>query len=493
MHSYYSYTGRRIFFWSLVMLYIAIISVLIPFAFGYHFSFERGVFVYAGSITIKANPRNVRITLDNRPVKNVSYINNTYHINGVAPGDHTIDIMRDGFQFLTKDLTVSSGVSTELWNIILPRTHYQRTIIGTVPSPIFYRAANNALFATPHVQDGKLSITITDATTQDRPTQKTITVPTRTPTIFSPVQNVEWSHDAKMLIVPVSTKDLTTDIYRTDAIIVTIDGASHWSLRNLFPEAQRITAVRWNPHANNILYAQIDNTLVEITLPQNRRKDVRTALIANDVRTYTIANDALYYLAAQTGIVNRVTPNTTTHRQITATPTQIASDENVTLTVYDDDRLVIRGNTSGLLEVFDRTFAQKHTLHTNIRGTQFSDDGKKLLYWNDQEIHVLFLRQWNVQPLRNAGSDATIARFSMPVTNVQWVRDYEHVLYTVDDTIKLTSLDERGGRSTHSLLKGHDLALMRADAAHYRLYFTEKTDTGATFSFINFPEKEGLF
>ncbi len=495
MHSYYNNTGRRIFFWSLVVFYITIIGILIPFAFGYHFSFERGVFIYAGSVTIKTNPRDVHIMIDNKPVKNATYINNTYNINNITPGNHILTITHNDFQPFTKKITVSSGVSTEFWNVILPRTNYQRTVINNaLPSTAFYHTPDMTLFATPFIKNGALTLTITDITAKDHPTQKTFTLATRMSVALDTAQNLEWSRNTQMLIIPIIYTKPTAKQSSSDALIVATDNTYQTSLRDIFPDAQHIKSVRWNPHKDNTLYAQIDNTLVEITLPQNKREDVRTKLIANDVRTYTIANDALYYLAVQTGIVHRITKNTAESYQITTTPTTI-TDTNVTLTVYDDNSLVIRGNESNVLEIFNHAFAQEPLRRINVRGTHFSDDGKKLLYWSDREISILFLHQWNVQPLRNAGDDTTIARFSTPIANVQWARDYEHVLYTVDNTVKLTSLDERGGRITYSLLKGYDndITLMRADNDHRRLYITEKNVDNTSLFFINFPEKNGFF
>ena len=80
-----------------------------------------------------------------------------------------------------------------------------------------------------------------------------------------------------------------------------------------------------------------------------------------------------------------------------------------------------------------------------VKGVQFSNDGKKLLYWTTNEIWSSMLRQWKVQPIRQKGDKIFITRFSAPVRNVQWMDDYENVLFSVGSSIKSANIDTRWG------------------------------------------------
>ncbi len=496
MYSHYHHTGRRIFFWTLALIYIIAISIIIPYAFGYRFSFDRGVFVYAGSVTVKTNPRDVTVAIDHHTDKKPNYINDTYQINGITPGIHTLTIARDGFQSINKRISVSSGISTEFWNIILPRTHYERTHIATIRSSHFYRAQNSTLIAVPYRQKDSASPTLTIVDADDTTRKNTYTIPLQGLHIPDTTRNIEWSHTAKMLTIPFITQNTPT--YKRDTAIITSDGTFITSLHTLFPRAFRIGIVRWKPNAPRTLYAHIDNALTEITIPrsynENLKKDITTKLVANNVRAYTIAHNIVYYLTADTGIVRRLTHDGK-DEQITTVPTSLPQDTPVELIVYDDDRVILRDTESGMLEFFDKT-AQRtaSVIAHNIKGVHFSDDGKKLLYWSDHEIFVRFVRSWDIQPRRTAGDVITLARFSTPIDNVQWAYDYEHVLYTTDNALKLTSLDSRGGRTTHTLLMLIKPGIVQADHTHYRIYITDGNKDG-TYSlfYIHFPEKEALF
>ncbi len=496
MHSYYHHTGRRVFFWSLALLYICLISIIIPYAFGYRFSFERGVFIYAGSVTVKANPRSVDIAIDGDSDTNPTYINNTYHISGISPGTHNIEISANGFRSLHKEITVSSGISTELWNIILPRIEYPRTQIANIATPYFYRApsAPRIVYSSTD-KNGVFSVSVID--TSEENTSPPLHITPRVPqnTTHRTEQNIEWSVNSTALIVPITLHDESNATSIEDALIITTEQNRTLSLRSLFPSATDIGSVRWSPQEDRTFYVRIDNTLTEIILPEDLSaiSDVRTRIIANDVRSYTISENTIYYLTQRTGIIHKVMRDGTA--QVTTTPTSLASSEPINITVYDSDRIILRGIYSGALELFD---AQDSTtpriLSHGIRGTHFSDDGKKLLYWNTNEIFVYFLRSWDVQPFRTAGETLAIARFSTPIHNVQWAHDYEHVLYTTDTSLKLTSLDDRGGRTTYTLLSLTPQGTVRSDYFARQIYLTDSDEDGIySLERIDFPEKDTRF
>jgi hypothetical protein len=53
------------------------------------------------------------------------------------------------------------------------------------------------------------------------------------------------------------------------------------------------------------------------------------------------------------------------------------------------------------------------------------------------------LRDWEVQPVRKKGQKLFLTRFSVPIRNVQWLDDYEHVLFSAGNQIKMAGLDLR--------------------------------------------------
>jgi hypothetical protein len=104
-----------------------------------------------------------------------------------------------------------------------------------------------------------------------------------------------------------------------------------------------------------------------------------------------------------------------------------------------------------------------------------------------------------VQPVRNEGDRLDIERFSSAIDHVQWSKDYEHVIFSIEKNIKITELDDRGGRNTTSIiaLPASPLqvtGLGSQDKLTFLLPAREgDTVTSPTLSTITFPEPIGLF
>ncbi len=187
-------------------------------------------------------------------------------------------------------------------------------------------------------------------------------------------------------------------------------------------------------------------------------------------------------------------------RQITTSAPDDMDDSSYRITVYDEDRIVLL-NRSHDLYIYNKgeedTYFNK--LSDNADGSQFSDDGKKLLFWTDNEISTYFVRKWEVQPARSENETMSITRLSDRIENVQWARDYEHVLFTNGSKIKIIEIDNRDHRNMMDILTlgGSDSSVFN-NFTDGKIYFTEKNDQGqASLHSIYFPERttflQGIF
>jgi len=115
----------------------------------------------------------------------------------------------------------------------------------------------------------------------------------------------------------------------------------------------------------------------------------------------------------------------------------------------------------------------------------------KFLFWTDKEISVYFARKWDVQPVRTENELMSITRLTDPIQNVQWTRDYEHVLFTNDNKIKMIEIDNRDHRNMMDVLSLNDnSSLLVNNFTDGRLYYTEKNDAGQNaLHTIYFPER----
>lgn len=476
--------SKSIFFWTLVLLFFVTSTLLIGYAFGYRFSPSRGVFVYAGSVTIKTTPQEVDVYINKElmPNKKVSRINNSIHIDGIHPGEYQLEVRAAGFKSWSKKISVHSGVSTEFWNIILSNDSYAREDYNTPHIEKFFISPRKNLAAFTQ-KEGQIfmvkifdpaSLEIKDAfNSQDYSFTNNVK------------ENIEWSPQAHRIIIPTRKNENGEKTY----FINTLDSSETINLNEVVAEGN-LSHVRWDPDTKNALFYMTDDKLVRVDLDNPNDKK----LVAERISGYDLSSKGLFYFQLPEGIVFQTNfTGTNQPTQITEAAPLDMSDANYQLIVYDEKRIVIHNDENGNLYIFNE--GEKETYFKELTkeavGSQFSDDGKKLLFWSDREIFTYFVRKWEVQPVRAENELQSITRFAGEIKNVQWTRDYEHALFTIDKKIKMIEIDPRDKRNMSNILSlTDDSSILVSNFADGKLYFTEKDAEGQTnLHSIFFPEK----
>lgn len=469
-----------------VVLFGATASVVLFYAFGYRYSFERGIFIFSGSITIKTIPENVAIQVDGElvPEKRLGLLNNSVHIAGLMPGEHTLRLTAPDHHAWEKKVVVESGISREFWNIILPRLTYDTTplledasVVKIFPSP---SNETDSIFIKE--QANELSLVLFDYSTKIG--RQIFSLPESS---FDRTgeENLEWSwfDNGRYIILPVERQG------KHEHLVIDSRDGSYFSLEER-SVMDNIHLVRWNTETTNELLFLSDTTLYRLSLAP----DSAALSVGEDVITYSLADDTLF-VVTKSGEVWRVDGN----RLVTVTPAiPFGEHLSLTLTVYDRNRLALleKDGERRLFVLYPNpnTVEPVSNLSLAARGVktmQFSNDGKKLLYATDYEIGVIFTSDWDVQPRRNAGDQIQVARFSEKISNVQWAENYEHILFTRGETLKFIELDGRDRRIIA------DIKTFTASPSEILARFSSNqflvVVPGQSVQVLTFPESQTLF
>lgn len=481
---------RPLLFWSFTGIFFLTASLVLFYTFGYRFNLDRGIFVYTGSITIKPNPETVVIRIDGEtiPEKRLGLLNNSIHVSGLAPGEHFIEVSAPGYATWSKKTTVQSGMSTEFWNVLLAKETYSPIEIPSTEQALkLFHALEDNLLAVVKKSGTGFAVDTLDTATGE--TERIFSIPDAT---FSPEEkeNLEWAPESHKLLIPLLQSGARAySIVERESKRVT-------DLNALVRIESPLRAPRWDPTAKNFLFFLSGNTLYRIDTgtPAAAPTPVKT-----DVETYDLSGQYLYYLSSENGIVYRLPADrsSTELTQITSATASISPESDYSLITYDGDRLALLERASGTLSVLNRNKGEMplKRLATGIRGVQFSDDGKKLLFFSDNEISVYFVRPWEAQPVREADTILQIARFSTPLRLVQWTKDYEHVLFSANGTLKFIELDNRDRRNIFDIAAFPSpllQALSRFEENRLYLIRSDHPEGNAVES-IFFPETAALF
>jgi hypothetical protein len=474
--------SKRIFFWVLTALFFIITPLIIFYSLGYRFNSQRGIFVFTGSLSIKSNPLNVEIYID-QELKNGSLnrINSTYHVGGLKPGDHLIEVKAEGYNTWSKKITVNSGTSTEFWNILLAKNDYARTNYPSDGIDKFFFDPGKKLIAYTHNDTGNLTVSVLDLSNDESSDIFSSDEYTFT---SDKKENIEWSPQSKKIIIPVEKEG------KKNYFLVDVKTKEIIDLKDI-ANTEDISKVRWDKDNKNFIYYISDGDIYYINSLNPEEKKI----VAKNVASYDLSSGYVYYFQLPSGIVYRTNYNGVDEpEQMTTSAPEKMSDPDYQITVYDPIRIALL-NKSGDLYIHNLGVIKDYfkNLSSGISEIQFSDDGKKMLYWSDSEICVYFLRDWEVQPWRNENDQKEVIRFSEKIDNIQWEKDYEHVVFSVGNKIKTSEIDSRSQNNTQDVvsLSGNSSKIV-SDFGENKVYFTDIDNGTSKLYSIDFPEKTGI-
>lgn len=454
---------RRLLFLLFFLLFLITVPLVILFVQGYRFDRTNGIFVYSGSIAIKSWPKDIEVFLDGKKYskRKSGLINDIFILNGIRPGKHQLSCRKEGYSSWEKNIEVHSGISTEFWNVLLFPKKENLAINNHTTTQKAQR-----FFISPRNNDELVF------TKEDFSQKKIMLLNIKTDQveeIFSTTdwnlpspedkENVEWSTDNKSLLIPMYNNEKQKEYFigkiknnklekplRLSEIFFTKKDLllrKKDKVEDVLIDSFK--KVRWMFDKNDELVILTNNQKLFYL---NIQKPEEKILLAENVSDFDFAGNRIYYSQNPNNLVWEIKNNdVTTKRQITKTAF-LSEKENdfINLKVYDEYRISMINNL-GHLFIFNQEKEKNEVVIEEFQGdfidSQFTNDGKKILYWSDHEIWVFYLREWEVQPIRAKNEKNLIARFSQPLKNVQWMETYENLLFTSGNKLKSAEIDIR--------------------------------------------------
>jgi hypothetical protein len=485
---------RKLFFWSLVLIFFTITPLIVLQARGYRFDWHRGVFVYSGTISFKSNPQNITATLNGAidETAKLNRINSSFNLSGLLPADYELGISAPDFYAWNKKIDVHSGVSSEFWNIVLTRKKYAITSYSeTSGIDKFFTSPKNRYVAfTINSSQGLL---VKELDLNNETLVNSYQLPDWKLLSGDKKENIEWSPDENYLSVPVekntppnssSAENTISSAYYI--IDLTQNQNSDLNL-NTFLGKNNIRYVRWDPKEQGYLFFLEDSTLFRANI-KNSEDIVR---IAEGVSAYDLSYNAIYFVQTPNNLVFKIDLAGKTEKvQITNNFPDSSNPAIERIIVYDESRIAFLDRAKNVF-IYNDGEHEKYfrALGNQVEEMHFSNDGKKLLFYSNNEISAYYTRDWTVQPIRQENDLQNITRYSESLKNVQWYKDYEHIIFSVGKYTKIIELDGRDHRNCLDLISTNlDSPFVIHSNGLEKLFFTDQKDGTTTLNSIIFPE-----
>lgn len=480
---------RKIFFWFFFGLFLTTTPLAVFYSQGYRFDFSGKIFVHSGSITVKSVPSGVNVFVNDisQKTSSLDIINNSVTVNGLRPGNYKLRLSADGYRDWEKNVEVHSGISTEFWNVFLvPSDIPAKKVDSSVGTKRYFVSPFNEKIAYVKENGGSMEIWFSDPAKNEN-----MRLYESKDVFFSgdEFENAEWNTKEKLILNPVFKNE------KKDFLILDSEQSAEPAFLSKIISSKNPAKARWSPKEEKGIYF---STKPEKNGEQGNLYFIDSAsgeekLIAEKIEAFDISSNRLYTLK-ENGVLYKTDLEGNGEEQVAASAFSSSGAGDSRLIIYDDNRqALITGE--GDLTVRNKgkeEFMEK--IAGGIKGIQFSDDGKKLLFWSGNEISVMFLRDWDVQPQRVEGEIQQIIRFSSPVKNVFWYRDYEHIFFTNAGKVKIAELDSRDRRLCFDVLRyDSEFFLSSYDSYNGTFYYLDGKQGEENIFYFDIPEKTGFF
>ncbi|MDD2731576.1 MAG: hypothetical protein PHI53_00025 [Candidatus Pacebacteria bacterium] len=430
---------RAVLFLILAVLFILTTPIVISYSLGWRIDFENWRIIKPGVFYLKAWPKSAEIYFNGQLKKKTDFFFGAGYIENIPPQKYEIEIKKEGFYDWKKILEVKSGEVTELKNIVLIPKNPNFKIITDKATDFFFCPEKNCVILKEKSlsENENWALKFLDLNKDIRShlisdyeiMQKTPVLKSKKASDIQ-ISYLSFSQDSKKVLIEISSNELKDSKFY---YLLEID-RNPPSLTYLDYITSDLGDIIFNPKNNQKIFSLKDKLLREIDL---NTKTISSNTLEN-ILAYFIDQNNFYYIDSS-GAFFRSDLGFSGREKITNDYLPIT--ENSTAKVYFSHPYFLI-KIDDILYLFNQDKNSLEKIAQPIKDFIISSDHKKLAYFNDYEISILFLEKKYDQPLKEVGDKSFLTRFSEKIDKVFWYNNH-YLIFNTGDKIKITEIDDR--------------------------------------------------
>jgi len=434
---------KTLLFLSLAAIFTLSAPLAVFYSLGWRFDWQEKKITQPGILFFKVLPKSSQIYINGKLKKKTDFFFGSALIDNLTPKKYEIEIKKDGFLPWKKTLEIKKGQATEAKNIVLFKEQNEFKSISEKTEKFFVSPSQNQIIAQEtSTKDADWTLysfnVSSDAKTNliskndillaknSGSDPKSLLNPKNTITGKEKIElaGLTFSSDSKKILLKISL-DSKIKFYVLEA--------SQLALINL-QETADIKNAYFNPkNSQKILFLK-SNSLYEKNLSDSKIP----ALVKESILFFSIINNDIFYITKQ-GFVFRTNYDFSENDKINNTALPVKNTDGFDI-IYSNPYLFLTINNS--LYKLEEESGNFSLFFEPIKKSGFSHDSKKIFYYNDKELWVLFLEKIYEQPEKEKEERLFITRTSEIISNVFWLNDHYLVFYS-ENKIKVAEIDSR--------------------------------------------------
>lgn len=416
---------RKILFLICLFLFIIIAPLAILYSQGYRFDLNppdgRIRITQTGGIFIKTEPKQAEIYINNELIRRTDFFFGSALIENLLPKRYKIEVKKENYLSWEKNLEVREKEVTEVKNIILfPENITFNPLTSDQKNEI---AVKNFWFS----PDKRVLALLEEENSNPEEDKKNWALK-----LYDPARNIK-SHLISEVDIYQQGANLENFEFSEDSKEIYLDV-------EIYDKSIQSDPSSTAENQKKTFVLKLDKLPPQLT-------EKKTIPLPEDIITSKKYNQDIYYLDKSGNLLKN-------DLKINEKPFPIESELEYTIEIFSDFIFLITTKSSDLspeptlphlkdkelnLYLFSPESKSFEILSEKINGLEVSPDKRKIVFFSNSEIWVLFLRN---DGLRKSGDRLFISRLSERIGNTLWLNS-DYLFFNSGDNLKIAELDDR--------------------------------------------------
>jgi hypothetical protein len=417
---------RNIIFIVLALLFLFVAPLTVMYCLGWRYDWNSKKVIQPGMFYFRVLPKNAEVYLDKNFKKKTDMFFGSLLLEDILPGKYTIEIKKEEYYSWKKVLPIEKRTVTEAKNIVLiPKNPGSYQISGGIES--FFLAPDSKNIILKEKDKNQWSLKLFNIA-------KNLKSHIVSQTNFIKGTDVElmdlkFSPDSERAIIKIMAKE------KVSYFILDIKTAT---IIPLSLSEEDLEEIIFHPKDNNklllLLAAQNGKELKELDITSK----IISAPIIDKIYSLALLGEDVYYLD-NLGFLYKTNLSFSNKNKLNIIPFKIKEETKYVISLAKDNILLQENEDLYILNKQIMSFVK---LLSPIKGYKLSPDSQKLMYFNGNEIWIMFLEKKYEQPAKEAGDKVLITHSSEEIGNAFWY-DNNYLIFDSGDKIKVSEIDDR--------------------------------------------------
>ena len=377
---------RKILFFVFFLIFLLGAPLIILYEQGYRFDLEKKSLTQTGGLFLKVIPKQTEIYINGKLVKKTDFFFGSALIENLLPKKYIIRVEKEGYFPWEKSLEIREREVTEAKNVVLFPVKLNFEILSR-DIKNFWLSPDGEKLILKETNGNGWSLKLYEPKTKVKShliTEKDFSKG------GADLLDLAWSQDSREVYLDLGIKEKEK---------------------------------RFSFQVN-----QTPPILIEKEIATSSETIISSQKVNGDI--YYIDNFGHLFKS----------PSAAEGEKLTEKPFPVKAETEYKLSIFPEYIFLEEEKT---LYQFNHDSKSFEKLFEKINGLKISPDNKKLLFFSDPEIWVLFLKEKSNPPSKKAGEKILLIRlFSEKIESAFWLNS-DYLIFNAGDKIKIAEIDER--------------------------------------------------